>query len=64
LSSGLASTLERFIAPQSDDILLVDAADLDSGVYDVPNHRRAQIERSLSGRLRARICVEPCALTI
>lgn len=46
---------ERFIALLQRDILEIDAAELDFGIYRVLNHRRAAVERFIGEELPARI---------
>ena len=51
----MSTARERFLGLLRDDILQVDAADLDFGIYRVLNHRRAEIERFLTDGLPAQI---------
>lgn len=51
----MTTARQRFLGLLRDDILQVDAADLDFGIYRVLNHRRAEIERFLTEGLPARI---------
>lgn len=51
----MTTARQRFLRLLRDDILQVDAADLDFGIYRVLNHRRAEIERFLTEGLPARI---------
>lgn len=46
---------DRFIALLQRDILEIDAAELDFGIYRVLNHRRAAVERFIGEELPARI---------
>ena len=51
----MSTARQRFLSLLRDDILQVDAADLDFGIYRVLNHRRAEIERFLTDGLPAQI---------
>ena len=51
----MTTARQRFLRLLRDDILQVEAADLDFGIYRVLNHRRAEIERFLCEGLPARI---------
>ncbi len=53
---------DRFLALLQRDILELDAADLDFGIYRVLNHRRATVQRFLGDELPARIDTELAAL--
>ncbi len=46
---------QRFVALLQRDILEIDAAELDFGIYRVLNHRRAAVERFVADELPARI---------
>ncbi len=62
MSNPDSAARTRFLALLREDILQVDAADLDFGIYRVLNHRRAEIERFLSEGLPARIASALAAL--
>ncbi|MFN9478199.1 MAG: hypothetical protein ACK6C0_01760, partial [Betaproteobacteria bacterium] len=49
---------ERFLKLLREDVLQVDLADLDFGIYRILNHRRAKIDAFLTEQLPARIDVE------
>jgi adenine-specific DNA-methyltransferase len=56
------SAQQRFIKLLREDILQVDAAELDFGIYRVLNHRRADLERFLAHDLPTRIHTALAAL--
>jgi adenine-specific DNA-methyltransferase len=57
-----SSARQRFLALLRRDILELDAAELDFGIYRVLNHRRATVERFLAEELPARIDAALAAL--
>jgi len=54
----MSASRQRFLDLLRRDILELDAAELDFGIYRVLNHRRALLERFLSSELPARIEAE------
>lgn len=55
MTQPIASARQRFLALLRRDILELDAAELDFGIYRVLNHRRATVERFLGEELPAQI---------
>ena len=51
----MSAARQRFIGLLRDEILQVDAAELDFGIYRVLNHRRAELDRYLGEELPAQI---------
>ncbi|MBA4176920.1 MAG: hypothetical protein C0505_10235 [Leptothrix sp. (in: Bacteria)] len=58
----MSSARDRFLTLLKRDILEMDAAELDFGIYRVLNHRRATVENFLAEELPARIDAELAAL--